>query len=157
MAESVAEGPATTQVTTQDEDAGESEREKSAEEEPAAAEKAVESSTIRKGKQKAAPRRAKVYATMDEPVSDLPKSSSIRTNLFAHSAIAASPGRRSQRASRRHTNGAARSARPTRADALGGGRAARSSRGRWLSHTRGPGESWWCRATSRQARTRCRR
>jgi hypothetical protein len=78
MAESVAEGPA----TTQDEDAGESEREESAEEEPAAAEKAVESSTIRKGKRKVAPARAKVYATMDEPVSDLPKSSSIHTNLL---------------------------------------------------------------------------
>jgi hypothetical protein len=93
MAESIAEGPATTQATTQDEDAGESEREESAEEEPAAAEKAVELSTIGKGKRKAAPARAKVYATMDEPVSDLPKSSSIRANLFTHSAIAASHGR----------------------------------------------------------------
>jgi hypothetical protein len=71
MAESVAEGPATTQATTQDEDVGESEREVSAEEELAAAEKGVESSTVRKGKRKAAPARAKVYATMDEPVSSL--------------------------------------------------------------------------------------
>jgi hypothetical protein len=93
MAESVAEDPATMQVTTQDEDAGESEREESAKEEPVAVEKVVESSTIRKGKWKVAPARAKVYATMDEPVSDLPKLSSIRTNLFAHSAIAASRGR----------------------------------------------------------------
>jgi hypothetical protein len=67
MAESVAEGPA----TTQDEEVGESEREESAEEEPAAAEKGVESSTVGKGKWKAAPARAKVYAAMDEPVSDL--------------------------------------------------------------------------------------
>jgi hypothetical protein len=71
MAESVAEGPATTQATTQDEDVGESEQEVSAEKEPAAAEKGVESLTIGKGKRKAAPTRAKVYATMDEPVSSL--------------------------------------------------------------------------------------
>jgi hypothetical protein len=71
MAESVVEGPASTQATTQNKDAGESEREESAEEEPAAAEKAVESSTIGKGKRKAAPARAKVYAAMDEPVSGL--------------------------------------------------------------------------------------
>jgi hypothetical protein len=95
MAESVAEGPVTTQATTQDGEAGESEQEESAEEEPAVAEVVVESSTVRKGKGKAAPARAKVYATMDELVSDLPKSSSIRANLFAHSAIAASRGRRS--------------------------------------------------------------
>jgi hypothetical protein len=71
MAESVAEGPATTQATTQDGEAGESEWEELAEEGPAAAEKAVESSTIGKGKRKVAPARAKVYAVMDEPVSDL--------------------------------------------------------------------------------------
>jgi hypothetical protein len=71
IAESVTEGPATMQVTTQDEEAGESEREESAEEEPVAAEKAVESSTVGKGKRKAAPARAKVYATMDEPVSSV--------------------------------------------------------------------------------------
>jgi hypothetical protein len=71
MAESVAEGPAMTQETTQDEDAGESEREESAEEELAAAEKGVESSTIGKGKRKAALARAKVYVEMDEPVSTI--------------------------------------------------------------------------------------
>jgi hypothetical protein len=71
IAESFAEGPATTQATTQDEDAGECEWEESAEEEPVVAEKGVESSTVGKGKRKAAPARAKVYATMDEPVSDL--------------------------------------------------------------------------------------
>jgi hypothetical protein len=72
MAESVAEGPATTQATTQDEDVGESEWEVSAEEEPAAAEKGIdESSTVGKGKRKAVPARGKVYATMDEPVSSL--------------------------------------------------------------------------------------
>jgi hypothetical protein len=71
MAESVAEGPAMTQATTQDEDAGESEWEESAEEEPAAAEKGVESSTVGKGKRKAVPARAKVYAAMDEPVSSI--------------------------------------------------------------------------------------
>jgi hypothetical protein len=48
-----------------------SEREVSAEEELAAAEKGVESLTVGKGKRKAAPARAKVYATMDEPVSSL--------------------------------------------------------------------------------------
>jgi hypothetical protein len=71
MRESIAEGPATTQATTQDEEVRESEREESAEEEPAAAEKVVESSTIGKGKRKAAPSRAKVYTAMDEPVSHL--------------------------------------------------------------------------------------
>jgi hypothetical protein len=35
------------------------------------AEKVVESLTIGKGKWKAAPARAKVYATMDEPVSSV--------------------------------------------------------------------------------------
>jgi hypothetical protein len=67
MAESVAEGPA----TTQDNKVGESEREESAKEEPAAAEKAVESSTVGKGKRKAAPTRAKIYAAVDGPVSTL--------------------------------------------------------------------------------------
>jgi hypothetical protein len=71
MAESVVEGPAMTQATTQDEDIGESEWEESAEEEPAAVEKVVESATVRKGKRKAAPTRAKVYAMMDEVVSNL--------------------------------------------------------------------------------------
>jgi hypothetical protein len=70
MAESVAEVPATMQATTQDEDAGESEQEL-AEEEPVAAEKGVESSTVRKGKRKAALARAKVYVEMDEPVSTI--------------------------------------------------------------------------------------
>jgi hypothetical protein len=69
LGESVAEGPATTQATTQDEEVGESEREESAEEEPAAMEKVVESSTVGKGKQKAAPTRAKVYTEMDGPAS----------------------------------------------------------------------------------------
>jgi hypothetical protein len=53
MALSVAEGLA----TTQDEEVGESEREESTEEELAAAEKVVESSTVGKGKRKAAPAR----------------------------------------------------------------------------------------------------
>jgi hypothetical protein len=67
MALSVTEGPA----MTQDEEVGESEQEESVEEEPAAVEKAVESSTVGKGKRKAAPARAKVYAEMGEPVSNL--------------------------------------------------------------------------------------
>jgi hypothetical protein len=71
MAESVAEGPATMQATTQDGEVGESEREESAEEEPAAAERAVESSTVGKGKRKAAPVRVKVYVEVDGPVSHL--------------------------------------------------------------------------------------
>jgi hypothetical protein len=78
MAESVAEGPATTQATTQDGEVGESEREESAGEGPAAAEVVVESSTVGKGK--AAPARAKVYAAVDGPVSRLFKSTSIRAN-----------------------------------------------------------------------------
>jgi hypothetical protein len=71
MAESIMEGPATTQATTQDEEVGESEQEELAKEEPAAVEKGVKSSTVGKGKRKAAPARAKVYTTMDELVSDL--------------------------------------------------------------------------------------
>jgi hypothetical protein len=67
MAESVAEGPA----TTQDEEVGESEREESTEEEPAAPEKGVESSTVGKQKRKAAPTRAKVYTETGEPASNL--------------------------------------------------------------------------------------
>jgi hypothetical protein len=82
MAESVAEGPA----MMQDKEAGESDREESAEEELAAAEKAVESSTVGKGKQKAAPARAKVYAAVDGPVSCLFKSTSIRANTYSYSA-----------------------------------------------------------------------
>jgi hypothetical protein len=46
MAESVAEGPVTTQATTQDGEVGESEREESAEEGLAAAEVVVESSMV---------------------------------------------------------------------------------------------------------------
>jgi hypothetical protein len=80
MGESIVEGLATMQVTTQDEEVGESEREESTEEEPAAAEKAVESTTVGKGKRKAALTRAKVYAEVDGLVSVLLKSSSICTN-----------------------------------------------------------------------------
>jgi hypothetical protein len=50
---------------------GESEQEESAEEEPAAAVKAVKSSTVGKGKRKAAPARAKVYVVVEVPVSSL--------------------------------------------------------------------------------------
>jgi hypothetical protein len=67
MAESVTEGP----VMTQNEDVRESEQEESAEEEPVAAEIVVESLTVGKGKRKVVPRRAKVYAYMGEPVSNL--------------------------------------------------------------------------------------
>jgi hypothetical protein len=65
MGESVVEGLATMQATTQDEEVGESERDESAEEEPAAAEKVVESLTVGKGKQKVAPTRAKVYGAVE--------------------------------------------------------------------------------------------
>jgi hypothetical protein len=91
MGESVAEGPA----TTQDEEIGESEQEESANEEPAAAEKAVESSTVGKRKRKAAPARAKVYAAMEEPVSALLKLSLICANTFAYSATDVLHGRQS--------------------------------------------------------------
>jgi hypothetical protein len=157
MGESVTEGPATMQATTQDEDVRESERDESVEEEPAAAAKAVESLTVGKGKRKAAPARANVYAEMDKPVSVLLKLSSICANTFAYSATGALRGRRSRSVSRLHMNGAARSARPARADALGGGRAARLSRAKSPSHTRGPGGSWCWRRMSRRAETRCRR
>jgi hypothetical protein len=55
--------------------------------------KVIESSTISKGKQKAVPTRAKVYMAVDEPVSDLVKSSSIYANTFAYSVTDASRGR----------------------------------------------------------------
>jgi hypothetical protein len=86
MAESVAEGPATMQATTQDEEVGESEREESTQEEPEAAAKGVESSTVGKGKRKAVPARAKVYAAVDSPVSCLMKSMSIHSNTYTYSA-----------------------------------------------------------------------
>jgi hypothetical protein len=86
MGESVVEGPATTQATTQDEETGESEQEESVEEEPVAAEKAVESSTVGKGKQKAAPARAKVYRAVEGLVSTLLKSSSTCANTNSYSA-----------------------------------------------------------------------
>jgi hypothetical protein len=89
LGENITEGPA----TTQDEEVGESEREESADKEPAVAEKAVESLTIGKGKRKAAPARAKVYMEMDEPVSVLRTSLSICVNTFAYSATNASRGR----------------------------------------------------------------
>jgi hypothetical protein len=73
IGESVAEGPATMQAMTQDEEVGESERDESAE-------KVIESSTVGKGKWKVVPARAKVYGEVDGPVSRLPKSTSICTN-----------------------------------------------------------------------------
>jgi hypothetical protein len=73
-------------VTTQEGEVGESEQEESAEEEPAAAERVVESSTVGKGKRKVAPARAKVYAAVDGPVSRLSKSMSIHANKYSHSA-----------------------------------------------------------------------
>jgi hypothetical protein len=72
MEESVAEGPAMMQATTQDEDVDESERDESAgEEEPEAAEVpiAAEALTIGKGKQKAAPAKTKVFSEVYRPVS----------------------------------------------------------------------------------------
>jgi hypothetical protein len=73
LGESIAEGPA----VTQDEEAEESEQDNLSEEEPEAVAKAVKSSTVGKGMQKAAPARAKVYAEVEGPVSTLPKSLSI--------------------------------------------------------------------------------
>jgi hypothetical protein len=77
MGDSVAEGLAMMQATMQDEEVGESKWDKSAEEEPEVAEKVIESSTIGKGKRKAAPARAKMYVEVEGPVSNLPKSLSI--------------------------------------------------------------------------------
>jgi hypothetical protein len=50
-----------------------------------AAEKGGESSTVSKGKRKAAPTRAKVYAVVDGPVSRQAKSTSICANMSAYS------------------------------------------------------------------------
>jgi hypothetical protein len=79
LGESVAEGPATTQAMTQDEEVGESERDESVEEEPEAA-------TVGKGKWKAVPARAKVYGEVDSLVSCLSNSMSICTNIYSYSA-----------------------------------------------------------------------
>jgi hypothetical protein len=71
MGESVVEGPATMQATTQDEEVGASEWDESVgEEEPEMVVVVVESSTIGKGKQKVAPTRAKVFSKVDGPVSE---------------------------------------------------------------------------------------
>jgi hypothetical protein len=59
------------QVTTQDEDIGESEQEELAKEELVVVAKAVELLTVGKGKRKVAPTRAKVYRAVEGPVSDL--------------------------------------------------------------------------------------
>jgi hypothetical protein len=152
MGESVAEGPATTQATTQDEEVGKSEWDESVgEEEPETAAVVVESSTIGKGKQKVAPIRAKVFSEVDGPVSD---SAEVIVNMplihHAHSATGDSPGRQSHRVSPCHTSGAARSARWIRVGAPGGGRVARSLRVRWLSPASSPGGSWSLRQMSRQ-------
>jgi hypothetical protein len=56
------------------------------EEEPAAAEVAVESSTVGKGKRKVAPARAKVYAAVDGLVSRLFKLMLICANTYSYSA-----------------------------------------------------------------------
>jgi hypothetical protein len=72
MGESIVEGPAMTQAMTQDEEIRESERDESAKEELAVVVKAIELLTVRKGKQKAAPTRAKVYGAVEGPVSNLP-------------------------------------------------------------------------------------
>jgi hypothetical protein len=72
MGESIAEGLATMQAMMQDQEIREREQEVLAEEEPAVAAKAIESSTVGKGKQKAAPTRAKVYVVVEGPVSHLP-------------------------------------------------------------------------------------
>jgi hypothetical protein len=74
MGESIVEGPATTQVTTQDEEVGESEQDESVrEEEPEVVAIAVESSTIGKGKRKAALAKMKVFSKVDGLVSDFAK------------------------------------------------------------------------------------
>jgi hypothetical protein len=70
IGESIVEGPATMQATTQDEEVGESEWDKLAEKALEVAEKVVESSTIGKGKWKAVHARAKVYRVMEGPVSN---------------------------------------------------------------------------------------
>jgi hypothetical protein len=110
MGESIAEGPAMMQVTTQDEEVSESKRDKSVgEEEPEAAAKAVESSTISKRKWKVVPVRAKVFSEVDGPVSD---STEVVVNIqlthHAHSATGVSLRRRSCRASPRHMRGKSR-------------------------------------------------
>jgi hypothetical protein len=149
MGESIAEGLATTQVTTQDKEVGESKRDKSAEEGLEAAERVVESLTVSKWKRKAVPARAKVYGEVDGPVSHLLKSSSICTNIYTYSATNASRRRCNRSASPHPMSGTARSARQTRAGALGGGRVTKSSRGTLSLPARGLGASWCLKWMSR--------
>jgi hypothetical protein len=64
MGESIVEGPATMQVTTQDEDIEESKQEELVEEELAAVDKVVESLTVGKRKWKVVPAKASVVYYM---------------------------------------------------------------------------------------------
>jgi hypothetical protein len=112
--------------------------------------------TVSKGKRKAAPTRARVYAAVTELVSVLLKSSSICANTFAYSVTDASHGRRSWSVSRICTSDAARSVKWIRVGALRGGRVARLSRGRSQLLQRGLRGNWCPRWTSRRVRTRCR-
>jgi hypothetical protein len=150
IGESVVGRPATTQVTTQDEEVRESEQDELAEEEPELAAKVIELLTAGKGKRKVAPTWAKVYREVDGLVRNLSMSSSICANTYAHSVYNASHGRPSQSASPHPMSGAVRSARHTRVSAPGGGRVTRSLRVRWSSPTRGPGGSWCLRWMSCQ-------
>jgi hypothetical protein len=77
MGESIVEGPATIQATTQDKEVGESKWDKLAEEEPEAVEKVIKLSTVGKGKLKAVPARAKMYAEVEGLVSNLRRSTLI--------------------------------------------------------------------------------
>jgi hypothetical protein len=95
----------------QDKEVGESKWDESVEEEPEVVAKVIELSTISKGKQKAAPARAKVHGEVDGLVSHLPKSLSIHANIYAHSVTNVSHRRHSQGASPHPMSSTARSAR----------------------------------------------
>jgi hypothetical protein len=154
MGESVAEGPATMQVTTQDEDVGESERDELVgEEEPEAAEvlTAAEALTVSKGKWKVVPAKTKVFSEVDGLVSySFEVVINMQLTHNAHSATGVSCGRQSRHVSPCLTSGAARSANQIRVGAPGGGRVMRSLRVRWLSLASSPGGSWCLRQMSRR-------
>jgi hypothetical protein len=81
--ESIVERLAMMQAMRQDEEVRESEwDEESAEKKPEVAEKVIELLTVSKGKQKAAPTRAKVYSEVDGLECDLLTSLSIYTNTY---------------------------------------------------------------------------
>jgi hypothetical protein len=100
LGESVVEGLAAMQATMQNEEVGESKQDELAEEAPVidSRQRRHQLLAVGKGKRKVAPTRAKVYAEVDSPVSNLLKSLSICVYIYSDSATDALCGRCSRSA-----------------------------------------------------------